>query len=122
RRISSRAVRSGPLPATVSGSLRWLNSSPAGRLRADLGERILHLLRRQRLVDGGVELYDDVIRCRAHNLEPGPFLDDQVWKTLLHHGGVSLSTAIRFGAVTASARSLPAAIRSITGSVVMNMY
>ena len=29
---------------------------------------------------------------------------------------------MRFGAVTASARSLPAAIRSITGNVVMNMY
>ena len=35
--------------------------------------------------------------------------------------GTSLNTAIRLGAVTASARSLPVAIRSTTGKVVMNM-
>src|SRR3954453_5565623 len=36
--------------------------------------------------------------------------------------GTSLRAEIRAGAVTASARNLPVAIRSITGSVVTNMY
>jgi hypothetical protein len=35
--------------------------------------------------------------------------------------GTSASATTRFGPVTASARSLPLAIRSTTGSVVMNM-
>src|SRR4051794_17434206 len=36
--------------------------------------------------------------------------------------GTSLRAGIRVGAVTASARSLPVAMRSMTGSVVTNMY